>query len=125
MTHRIKVASDSFRRIRHTGKTYPKVDAERFADVIGAGDVTRGAQLGGAPHGLHAIRNQLAERLLSTGGRPSLAGATRRQKIPLTPQDWEALERIAERLSERGNPVTPGQVASALVHEGLKHAGEV
>lgn len=125
MAYRIRVRGDSFRRVRHSGKAYPKVDAQRFADAIGADEVTRAAEARGAPHGLHAIRDQLAERLLSTGGRRSLEGATRRQKIPLTPQDWEALERIAERLSDRGKTVTAGQVASALVHESLKQAGEV
>lgn len=124
MVNRLKVRSGSFRRIRHTGKTYPKLDAERFAKALGAADGARTAHVEGAPRGLYAIRDQLAKRLLSTGGRPSLEGATRRQKIPLTQEDWDALERMAEKLSNRGKTVTPGQVASALVHEGLKHAGE-
>jgi hypothetical protein len=60
------------------------------------------------------LYRELAERLRSTGGRPALQGATRRQKIPLTDADWNELERLSERLS-----ATPGQIASVLLHQIL------
>ena len=122
MSYRVKVTSPSFRRIRHSGKTHPKVRPQEVAQALGAQEVEQ-VSVGGSPHALHAIRADIANRLLSTGGRPSLVGTTRRQKIPLMPEDWTALERIADELSEPGHRITAGQVASALVHERLARFG--
>lgn len=124
MPYRVKVASASFRRIRHSGRVHAKVSPQEVARALGAQEIEPVAGLGGSPHGLHAIRADIANRLLSTGGRPSLVGTTRRQKIPLTPEDWTALERIAEELSEPDHRITAGQVASALVHERLTRPRE-
>jgi len=119
MSYRVKVKSASFRRVRHTGKAYARIGGAEIADALGAEVLARIPQVGGAPYSIHALRSQLAARLFSTGGRPALQGAKRRQKIPLTAQDWRTLNRLAERLSTREKRVTAGQVASALVHEGL------
>jgi hypothetical protein len=67
---------------------------------------------------LFGLRQALAERLRSTGGRPSL-GVSRRQKIPLDEADWELLCRIAELLSDEGMTPTPGQVAGELLHQRI------
>ena len=123
MSYRVKVTSASFRRIRHSGKIHPKVSPQEAARALSAQEVEPVAGVGGSPHALHAIRTDIANRLLSTGGRPSLVGTTRRQKIPLMPEDWTALERIADELSEPGHRITAGQVASALVHERLARFG--
>jgi hypothetical protein len=119
MSYRVKVTSASVPRLRHTGKTYLKVAPQEIARALGAGHIERLTAGGGSPHGLHAIRADIARRLLSTGGRPSLAGTTKRQKIPFTPEDWTTLNRIAEELSEPNHRITAGQVASAIVHERL------
>lgn len=123
MAYRIKVTSRAYRGIRHSGKRYPKVDGKQLAQALGADEVSTSKNVDvGSSIDMYALRERLAERLLSTGGRPSLRDARRRQKIPLTGEDWESLERIAEQLSEPGRTITAGQVASTLVHEGLRNA---
>ena len=119
---RIKGTSRAYRGIRHSGKRSPKVDGKQLAQALGADEVSTSTNVDvGSSIDMYALRERLAERLLSTGGRPSLRDASRRQKIPLTGEDWESLERIAEQLSEPGRTITAGQVASTLVHEGLRN----
>ena len=69
---------------------------------------------------LVAVRQELLSRLASTGGRPGLEGATRRQKIPLDDRDWKRLQKIAEALNDDEVRPTPGQVASVLLHRVLE-----
>jgi hypothetical protein len=57
--------------------------------------------------------------LRSTGGRRSLEGASKRQKIPLLEGDWERLQEIAEASQSEGIHPTPAQVASILLHRAL------
>lgn len=123
MAYRLKVTSDPFRGLRHTGTTQPEVSPKEVARALGAQAVRTTAGVSGSPPSLQAIRADIAGRLLSTGGRPSLVGATLRQKIPLTPADWASLEQIARRLSEPAHRLTAGQVASALIHERLARFG--
>ncbi|MCO5169668.1 MAG: hypothetical protein M9894_25295 [Planctomycetes bacterium] len=88
------------------------MDPADVARALGAEPVGRvDARAIPSMDGLH---RELAERLRSTGGRPALEGATRRQKIPLTDADWNELERLSERLD-----ATPGQIASVLLHQVL------
>ena len=50
-----------------------------------------------------------------------MAGTTRkRKKIPLFAEDWGKLEKVAEYYREKeGISVTPGQIASALIHANV------
>ena len=114
----IKVTSKTVSRIGHVGKTQPKVDPKAMAAALGA--EAEDAAFLPPPHELQHVARQLADRLESRGGRPGLEGAERRQKIPLTSEDWSSLERIARRLSRPGHRVSPGQAASALLHEKLQ-----
>jgi hypothetical protein len=69
---------------------------------------------------LFALRQELCERLQSTGGRRSLEGATRRQKIPLSEADWQRLQQLAELSQTNGMRPTAGQVAGTLLHQALE-----
>lgn len=60
----------------------------------------------------------------STGGRPSLEGTDRRQKIPTSDADWKRFEEIAERLTDAELRPSAGQVAGVLLHESLAHFDE-
>lgn len=112
MTKRVRDTSARERRVRDTGSRERRLEPEDLAEALGAEPVGRAdASPLFSMAGLH---RELAERLRSTGGRPALEGATRRQKIPLTDADWSELERISERLR-----ATPGQVASVLLHQVL------
>jgi hypothetical protein len=68
-----------------------------------------------APITLFAVREELVQRLQSSGGRPGLAGTTRRAKIPLSDEEWLRLEELAASLSSPGFAPSAGQVASVLL----------
>jgi hypothetical protein len=68
---------------------------------------------------LGQLRLELAAGIKSRGGRPSLEGTARRQKIPMTDADWEKLEALANALRVDGVHATAGQVGAQLLHDGI------
>jgi hypothetical protein len=112
MTRRIRDTGARERRLRDTGSRERRVEPADLAKALGAEPV--GSVEASPMFSMEGLYRELAERLRSTGGRPALEGATRRQKIPLTDADWNELERLSERLS-----ATPGQIASVLLHQVL------
>jgi hypothetical protein len=118
----IKVKGKTLPRIPVKGRLLDRVDGAVVADALGAELTDAKASRRQGPVALFALRQALAERLRSTGGRPSL-GVSRRQKIPLDEADWELLCRIAELLSDEGMNPTPGQVASELLRQRLQQVG--
>jgi hypothetical protein len=114
----IKVKGPMLPKVRDTGSTLERVDSSEVARALEARrSATPGPKVQG-PVALFGLRQALAARLRSSGGRPGL-GVTRRQKIPLDDEDWELLCRLARELAEEGVHPTPGQVASALLHARL------
>lgn len=121
MSQRIKQTGTTLRKVRNIGRTLPKVDATLVAERLGAQQsLTPEVEHRGGMPALLALRQELARRLISTGGRPGLAGTERRQKIPLADADWEALEELARGISDEQLNPTPGQVASVLLHNALQ-----
>jgi hypothetical protein len=106
--------------VRDSGVVAHTVTAETVEDGLGAALVpSPPTALAGSPPALLALRHELERRLHSTGGRPSLEGTSRRQKIPLSEEDWRLLEQLAQHDALRGLHTTPGQIASALLHQAL------
>src|SRR3989449_9979022 len=101
MGSKLKVTSRPASAIRHSGPAFRTVGPDAVAKALGAEAVPR-EDVHGAPISLHALRRQLEIRVRSTGGRPSLGGATKIQKIPLKPEDWSRLEELAAQLSQQG-----------------------
>ena len=122
MAAKLKIPSHSAGTIRHVGVVARTVNSEGIAKALGAEVVSR-KNISGAPINLHALRQELHRRVRSTGGRPALEGATRIQKIPLTPGDWSQLGELADVLSRQGVSATAGQVASVIVHNQLLRFG--
>jgi hypothetical protein len=119
----IKVKGKTLPKIPVKGRVLDRVDGAVVADALGAELTDAKASRQQGPVALFGLRQALAERLRSTGGRPSL-GVSRRQKIPLDEADWELLCRIAELLSDEGVNPTPGQVASELLRQRLHQVSE-
>ena len=118
MTNKIIDGSERHAKVKATGRGARKVNAEAVALALGV--ATAESQLGGHTHTVFAVLHRdFARRLKSSGGRPKLAGTTRRQKIPLQESDWETLVRIAEALRAQDIKATPGQVASTILHRVL------
>lgn len=99
------------------------VDASRPEDValaLGASRhvalPSRGAQ---GPLGLVQLRAEVAERLRSSGGRPTDPAWTVRRVVPFRPSGWAELEVLAARLTSAGRTVSPAQLAAVLIERGL------
>lgn len=120
MSPRIKRTDKSLPRVRSTSKRAKRIDPARVASALGAEPAGAEISLKGSPLSLFGLRQELARRLTSTGGRPSLEGTTRRQKIPMHDADWERCEELAERVADQEIRPTAGQVAGILLHQSLE-----
>jgi len=106
------------RVIKNVGKTQRRVDTKVVAKALSAEKAGIKIDIRQGPISLLSLRQFLVGRLRSNGGRPGLVGTTgKRNKIPLFDEDWLKLKMIAKYYKEKeGINVSPGQIASALVH---------
>lgn len=118
MATRIETMGKKGSRIKVTSPRGQRVPPEQVAAALGA-EKAPGKVRAQSPDTLAVVRQELVRRLSSSGGRPSLAGTSRRQKIPLDDEDWERLRLIAEALRDDEVRPTAGQVASVLLHRTL------
>ncbi len=119
----IKVKGKTLPKVRDTSPTLDRVEGSEVALALGAQlDETPGPTAQG-PVALFGLRQALAARLRSTGGRPSL-GVSRRQKIPLDDADWKLLCQLSEMLADDESHPTAGQVASELLRQRLHQVVE-
>jgi hypothetical protein len=106
------------KKVKDKGATKRLIGHADFAKALGAQetDVEINTQLD--PFSLSSLRQFLAGRLRSTGGRPRLEGTLKkRNKVPFFSEDWEILEMISKYYGEKeGLRVSSGQIASALIH---------
>jgi len=109
-------------RIKNTSKTVARLDAKKVAEALGAAPEVSVPfdGLGGGPLSLYQVRQELFRRLHSTGGRPSLSGATARKKVPLNDQQWTELEQIASEVASAEFSPSAGQIASVLLTLSLR-----
>ena len=107
--------------IKNTGPTQKRINPKVVAKTLGAERIGIKIDTRQGPLSLFSLRQFLVNRLRSSGGRPALVGTTkRRNKIPLFDEDWIKLEMIAKYYKEKeGINVSPGQIASALVHTDI------
>jgi len=115
---RIKIIGNTQPLIRDTSQGQPLVDPSLVAETLQADEIGNIPDTGSLPS-FAALRYELSQRLLSTGGRPALKDTDRRQKIPLGDADWTHLCELAQRLAEVDARPAPAQVASALLHLAL------
>ena len=110
------------KRIKDIGSTQRRVSPKVIAKTLGAEKIEIKVDTRQSPIFLFSLRQFLVDRLRSTGGRPALAGIEkkRRNKIPLFDEDWHKLEALARYCKEKeGIKVSPGQIASALIHTDM------
>jgi hypothetical protein len=119
MTKRIQTSEATFRPIRDSGASLHRIDANRVQEALGADGVSAALPETLAPITLFALREELVKRLQSSGGRPALAGVTRRAKVPLSDEEWLQLEELAAVVSSSGFAPSAGQVASVLLSLSL------
>jgi hypothetical protein len=104
--------------IKDISKTQRKVNEELIEEALGAKKTGIKIDTQKTPISLLGLRQFLIDRLGSSGGRPRLEGTSnKRNKIPLLDDDWDKLKLIAEHYKRKdGINVSPGQVASAIMH---------
>src|SRR6266446_1619753 len=128
MTKRIRATERTLQRIRDIGPSQPRIEASQVAAALGAEASAERLEDVLAPITLLAVREELVRRLQSSGGRPALAGTTRRAKVPLGDKAWLALEELAAAISAPGFAPSAGQVASVLltlsVHSVASHVAK-
>ncbi len=115
----IKSVGKKANRVANIGPRAKRVEPQEVAECLGADATDVTAPPRSNPIAMQALRRELADRLVSTGGRCGLEDATRRQKIPLADDDWQHLQRIADVVGDSGVRATPGQVASVLIRQHL------
>lgn len=119
MTNRIRTTETPLRPLRDTGSPLRRIDPAQVQQALGAEEVPAALAEALAPLTLFALREELVNRLQSSGGRPALAGTTRRAKIPLSDEEWEKLEELAAAIASPGFAPSAGQVASVLLSLSL------
>jgi hypothetical protein len=92
-----------------------RVRVANLAAQLGAADESEAPASGGSPVSFVAIREELARRRHTSGGRPGLVDADRK-KIPITDEVWSVVEKIAGELAEPGFHPSAGQVAGVLLN---------
>lgn len=118
-------------KVRKLKIAKPKVrhlNADEVAAALGAEATAKKIAGHPSPLSMFRLRRDIAEQLRSSGGRPALSDTNMQKKIPLSEQNWEELETLADHLSAelsksetaRIRKVTASQIASRLLHLALE-----
>ena len=106
--------------IQDTSQVLRRLEPSQVQPALGAEETGLAVAALGSPLALMQVRQELMERLRSTGGRPSLADVSRRVKVPLGDQQWQELEEIASEVSTAEFSPSAGQIASVLITLSLR-----
>jgi hypothetical protein len=120
MTKKIQPTEATLPQIRDTAGTLERISHSQVDQALGAEETSDKLMEALAPVTLFAVRAELSNRLQSSGGRPALAGTTRRAKIPLSNEEWDSLEKLAVAITSPGFAPSAGQVASILLTLSLQ-----
>jgi hypothetical protein len=102
--------------------SHPRRRVEPFDLAKALGAAPRGLRIGGDldPIALAELGTELIQRLRSSVGRPSLCNATEYCRVPLSPEDVAALEKIIGQIvASTGTKPSVGQLASVIVRNYL------
>jgi hypothetical protein len=72
-----------------------------------------------APAAMLALQRSLQGRFVSSGGRPADPAPTIRRLVTVRKDVWRQLQKYAALLSKLGDPVSPGQLAAALLEKSI------
>jgi len=120
MTKKIRTTETTLGSIRDIGSSLQRIEPAQVQQALGAEETATGLVEALSPVTLFALRGELVNRLQSSGGRPALAGTTRRAKIPLSDDEWVKLEELAAAIASPGFAPSAGQVASVLLTLSLQ-----
>ena len=120
MPPRITITSPTLPRIEVTSPRLPRIEPEVVAAALGAEPVGEKRPGHPGPLTLYAMRAEMMRRRVSQGGRPRIEGTDQRVKVPISDQDWQALESLASSLASKGFTPSAGQVASVLLNMAIR-----
>jgi len=99
--------------------------ASAVAAALGASRVVALPGLpSGGPLDLLQLRAEVAQRLRSSGGRPTDPNWNVQRLVPFSDAHWRQLVELAERLSTDERKVSPGQLAAILIDRALSGMAE-
>lgn len=110
---------DTKLRVTLIDDTKDRVDTTVLADALGATEVTDAPSGGGSPLTWFLLRDEMAARLRSTGGRPGIEGAEPR-KVILPREEWDMVRSLTDSISEPGFRPSVGQVAGVLLGQKIR-----
>ena len=116
-THRVKHTRRSRRQREHRAAN------SDFGAALGASRSFPVANRPRGPFGVAALLDEIQNRLVSRGGRPSDPGPTIRRLVPIKKQVWRSLKAQAAFLSSHGKRVSPAQLAAMLVEKSISQFG--
>lgn len=70
-----------------------------------------------APQSFDQLREQLQKRLMSKGGRPSVAEWQTVRKTRYSNKTWQRLKQLATGWSRAGMSISPAQIAAKIVEQ--------
>ena len=92
--------------------------AEAFAEAFGARPLgTRGDDTN--PFSLLQLRQELEQRLRSTGGRPALAEAPEKWRVGVLREDAPMIRALSSKTEIDHYKPSPAQIATVLIHMAL------
>ena len=112
------------RRIKVRTSTERRISPDEVAAALSASEAFFSSGQTEAPIAYLLARQDLISRMESSGGRPKLAGTSRRPKIPVEESDWSRLQMLAGQLRAEKVNVTTAQIAAALLHWALSGLGD-
>lgn len=98
-----------------------KEDKARIAEALGASRVVElDSRKAGGPLDLLALREEVNQRLRSSGGRPTDPAWTLSRQVPFKEDSWSRLQGFASEVGSSGRRVGPAQLAALLIENGLE-----
>jgi hypothetical protein len=119
MSRRLILTDETKRRVPLTDVPKGRVSVGDLAAALGASNVVAAPASGGSPVSWFAVRQEVARRLRSTGGRPGLPDAEPR-KVTLTQEEWDMVKQVTDAMAELGFRPSSGQVAGVLLGQAIR-----
>jgi len=97
-----------------------KLSKERISQILGAKsrEVIK-VPFYYAPRFFVQVREQLQRRLMSKGGRPSVAEWQIVRKTRYSTKTWQCLKHLATEWSRGGASISPAQIAAKIVDQAV------
>ncbi len=93
----------------------------RIAEALGASRVVElDSKNAGGPLDLLALREEVNQRLRSSGGRPTDPAWTLSRQVPFKEDSWNRLQEFASEVGTSGRRVGPAQLAALLIENSLE-----